>query len=79
MDSLRKYLAEVIGTFVLVVFGCGTAAVISPIERLDDPETGKSYNFGKEPGPYSTKLYNALRAIQLGEAEDKHNWNTVMD
>ena len=40
---------------------------------------GKSYVFGKEPGPYSTKLYNALRAIQLGEAEDKHNWNTVMD
>ncbi|HBY32638.1 MAG TPA: aquaporin, partial [Clostridiales bacterium] len=25
MDSLRKYLAEIIGTFVLVVFGCGTA------------------------------------------------------
>ena len=58
---------------------CGTAAVISPIERLDDPETGKSYFFGKEPGPVSTKLYNALRAIQLGEAEDKHGWNTVMD
>ena len=27
MDSLRKYLAEVIGTFVLVFFGCGTALV----------------------------------------------------
>ena len=58
---------------------CGTAAVISPIERLDDPETGKSYVFGKEPGPYSTKLYNALSAIQLGEAEDVHHWNTIMD
>jgi branched-chain amino acid aminotransferase len=58
---------------------CGTAAVISPIERLDDPETGHSYVFGKEPGPISTKLYHALRAIQLGEAEDVHGWNTVMD
>ena len=58
---------------------CGTAAVISPIERIDDPETGKSYVFGKEPGPICTKLYNALRAIQLGEAEDKHNWNTILD
>ena len=58
---------------------CGTAAVISPIERLDDPETGHSYVFGKEPGPVSTKLYHALRAIQLGEAEDKHNWNTILD
>ena len=27
MDSLRKYLAEIIGTFVLVFFGCGTAIV----------------------------------------------------
>ena len=58
---------------------CGTAAVISPIERLDDPETGKSYVFGKEPGPWSTKLYNDLRAIQLGEAEDVHGWNTVVE
>jgi branched-chain amino acid aminotransferase len=58
---------------------CGTAAVISPIEYLDDPETGKRYNFGSAPGPYSTKLYHALRAIQLGEAEDVHNWNTIMD
>ena len=58
---------------------CGTAAVISPISRIDDPATGNSYSFGDEPGPYSTKLYNALRAIQLGEAEDVHHWNTVID
>ena len=58
---------------------CGTAAVISPIERIDDPEAGKSYEFGKKPGPISTKLYEHLRAIQLGEAEDKHNWNVVVE
>ncbi|MDY5969581.1 MAG: branched-chain amino acid aminotransferase [Bacteroidales bacterium] len=58
---------------------CGTAAVISPIERIDDPETGQSYNFGKEPGPISKKLYERLRAIQLGEYEDVHNWNTVVE
>lgn len=28
MSSLRKYIAEFIGTFVLVLFACGTAAVI---------------------------------------------------
>jgi len=27
MESLKKYVAEVIGTFVLVFFGCGTAVV----------------------------------------------------
>ncbi len=58
---------------------CGTAAVISPIERVDDPATGKSYVFGKQPGPWSTKLYERLRAIQLGECEDVHHWNTVID
>ncbi|MBO4581123.1 MAG: branched-chain amino acid aminotransferase [Bacteroidales bacterium] len=58
---------------------CGTAAVISPIERLDDPETGKSYQFGKEPGPWSKKLYERLRAIQLGEYEDVHHWNTIVE
>lgn len=59
---------------------CGTAAVISPISRIDDPEAGKSYIISKDgkPGPVSEKLYNALRAIQLGEAEDKHGWNLVL-
>ncbi len=59
---------------------CGTAAVISPIERIDDPETGRSYVIAKDgkPGPLSTKLYNTLRGIQLGEIEDKHGWNTIV-
>ena len=32
---------------------CGTAAVISPIERIDDLENGKSYVISKDgkPGP----------------------------
>lgn len=28
MESFKKYVAEFIGTFVLVLFGCGTAAVV---------------------------------------------------
>ena len=34
MDSLRKYLAEIIGTFVLVFFGCGTAIVTGCSEKI---------------------------------------------
>ncbi|HBB07242.1 MAG TPA: branched chain amino acid aminotransferase, partial [Bacteroides sp.] len=47
---------------------CGTAAVISPIERIDDLENKKSYVIAKDgkPGPISTKLYQRLRAIQYG-------------
>ena len=60
---------------------CGTAAVISPICRIDDLDTGKQYTFGKEgeAGPWSTKLYEALRAIQYGEAPDTHNWCEVIE
>ena len=60
---------------------CGTAAVISPIERIDDLELGKSYVFSKDgkPGPVCTKLYEKLRAIQYGDAPDLYGWVTVLD
>ncbi|WP_321425634.1 branched-chain amino acid aminotransferase [uncultured Bacteroides sp.] len=60
---------------------CGTAAVISPIERIDDIENGKSYVISKDgkPGPVSTKLYNKLRAIQYGDAADEFGWITVVE
>ncbi len=59
---------------------CGTAAVISPIERIDDPETGRSYVFSKDgkPGPISTKLFNKLIAIQYGIEPDVHGWTRVV-
>lgn len=60
---------------------CGTAAVISPISEVDDIDTGAQYVISKdgEPGPISTKLYEHLRAIQLGDEPDTHNWVTVID
>ena len=59
---------------------CGTAAVISPISRVDDLDEGKTYQIlaGDEPGPVCTELYETLRAIQLGDAEDRHGWNTII-
>ena len=57
---------------------CGTAAVISPISHLDDMDTGKVYNFGDKPGPWSTRLYETLCGIQYGTIEDKHGWTTVV-
>lgn len=60
---------------------CGTAAVISPIERIDDVENGKSYVIAKDgkPGPVCTKLYNKLRAIQYGDEPDVHGWVTIVE
>ena len=59
---------------------CGTAAVISPIERIDDLENKKSYVISKDgkPGPISTKLYNHLRGIQYGTEPDVHGWTKVV-
>ena len=60
---------------------CGTAAVASPVAEIDDLDTGKKYvlcSDGKA-GPVVTALYNRLRAIQLGEEEDIHGWNTIID
>ncbi len=59
---------------------CGTAAVISPIARIDDMENHRSYVFSKdgEPGPVSTRLYNKLRNIQYGIEPDVHGWVTVL-
>lgn len=60
---------------------CGTAAVISPIERIDDLDANKSYVFSKDgkPGPICEKLYNKLRAIQYGDEPDTHGWVTIVE
>lgn len=59
---------------------CGTAAVISPIARIDDMENNRSYVISKDgrPGPISTQLYNKLRNIQYGIEPDVHGWVTVL-
>ena len=56
---------------------CGTAAVISPINKVIDTEKNRVYEFGDEPGEVLTKLYHALKDIQYGRAEDRHNWTEV--
>jgi branched-chain amino acid aminotransferase len=60
---------------------CGTAAVISPISKIDDLDENKSYVISKDgkPGPICTTLYQKLRAIQYGEEEDKYGWITIVD
>jgi branched-chain amino acid aminotransferase len=59
---------------------CGTAAVISPIQRVDDVNEQQSYVFSEDgtPGRITEKLYNKLRAIQYGDEEDRYGWVTVL-
>ncbi|MBU3853770.1 MAG: branched-chain amino acid aminotransferase [Candidatus Paraprevotella stercoravium] len=75
----RQILEEELATFE-EAGACGTAAVISPIERIDDLENKKSYVISKDgkPGPVSTKLYHHLRGIQYGTEPDVHGWTKVV-
>lgn len=58
---------------------CGTACVISPIDKVIDPDSNRIYTLGSEPGPVLSGLYHALRDIQFGRAEDKHGWTEIVD
>ncbi len=60
---------------------CGTAAVLTPISVVFDPENNKEYTFGDgvTPGKWCTELYNTLVGIQYGDVADKFGWITFID
>lgn len=53
---------------------CGTAAVITPVESITLGGEEIVYLKDGKPGPHCTKLYNALTAIQFGDAPDTYGW-----
>lgn len=75
----RQVAVEELSTFD-EAGACGTAAVISPIERIDDYDTQMTYVFSKDgkPGPICDKLYHKLINIQNGDEPDLHGWVTVL-
>lgn len=60
---------------------CGTAAVASPVGEIHDLDTGTKYVIAKDgkPGPVTQRLYDTLNGIRLGEIEDTHGWNDILD
>jgi len=76
----RKVPVEELATFA-EAGACGTAAVISPIAKIFDPETNAVYEYCKngEPGDLTMKLYNKLVAIQHGDEPDPFGWITILD
>jgi len=55
------------------VFACGTAAVVTPVARVSDPDGSWTIGSG-EPGPVTLRLREALVAIQRGRTSDPHGW-----
>lgn len=60
---------------------CGTAAVISPIGKIVDPDMNIVYEYCKDgkPGPFTMRLYNKLVAIQNGDEPDEFGWITIVE
>ncbi|MDR1980010.1 MAG: branched-chain amino acid aminotransferase [Tannerellaceae bacterium] len=60
---------------------CGTAAVITPISRIDDLDENRSYIYSTDgkPGATCEKLYTRLQAIQNGDEPDPYGWVAVIE
>lgn len=56
-------------------FGCGTAAVVSPVDELKYEDTVISINDGKI-GTLTQKFYDTITGIQSGKVEDTYSWIT---
>ena len=81
MKTERRQVPVVeLSTFV-EAGACGTAAVISPIGKIFDPEKNKIYEYCRDgkPGDATMKLYNRLVSIQYGDDPDDFGWMTVVE
>lgn len=59
-------------------WGCGTAAVVSPIGELCYKDTKYVINNG-EIGEVTQKLYDTLTGIQWGKIDDTYGWTYPID
>lgn len=79
MPEIREALAE---NRLLEMFGCGTACIISPIERIVDRENGKDCKELLIPTMTNewqlhARIMRTLQEIQYGLVE--HHWSIDLD
>ena len=71
--DVHQLLADIEAGKVTESFGCGTAAVISPVGAFG--YEGKDYVINNnEVGPVAKHLYQELTDIQYGRIPDRFNW-----
>jgi branched-chain amino acid aminotransferase len=71
--DVNEMLADVASGKITEAFGCGTAAVISPIGKFGYQD--KEYIINNyEVGPVSKWLYQELTDIQYGRVPDRFGW-----
>jgi len=71
--SLPQWEADARSGKLVECFACGTAAVVTPVGKVEGREVSFTIGSGG-PGQLTQKLKNRLVAIQRGEAADPHGW-----
>lgn len=71
--DIKQILADIDSGKITEVFGCGTAAVISPVGTLCFENKDYVIN-NNETGAVSKHLYDELTGIQYGTKEDRFGW-----
>ncbi|MBC3192874.1 branched-chain amino acid aminotransferase [Pseudonocardia sp. C8] len=71
--SGKEWLDRAADGTLTEAFGCGTAAVITPIGTVKHAGGEVAVGNG-EPGPVTMQLREALTAVQRGAAPDPHGW-----
>src|SRR6266536_1183416 len=71
--SVDEWRAECASGGITEVFGCGTAAVITPIGEVHGASGGWTIADG-QPGPVTMQLRSTLLDVQTGRAPDPHGW-----
>jgi branched-chain amino acid aminotransferase len=75
--DIHQILADIASGKITEVFGCGTAAVISPVGKLC--LKGKEYEINNNnSGPVAKHLYDQLTGIQYGTVEDTFGWTQLL-
>jgi len=60
------------------MFGCGTAAVITPVGELGWKGESLVINGGK-PGEVARRLFDSITGVQYGRTPDAHSWMTTVE
>lgn len=71
--DIEQVLADIKSGKITEAFGCGTAAVISPVGKLCWKGTDFVIN-NNQSGEISKQLYDELTGIQYGTREDRFGW-----
>jgi len=76
--DIHQVLADIDEGKITEVFGCGTAAVVSPVGMLAMKDRQYLIN-DNQPGPVAEKLFAELTGIQYGLKDDPFGWIVPVD